>query len=166
MNKINNITDDVLGSEKMVTAITQGRLSNLLSLPASQLHGILHGYRRPSAAKAVHLEDVSGVERMTWLYSDHKEITRSLEKVYGKINFSKGRPKSAKSANSAKSAKINVQRCAQLDRIEAMLKMILVSQPIKKDGVSETAQRLRSQGIDPAQYLNDISKAKTRRGKS
>lgn len=40
---------------------------------------------------AARLESISGVGRMTWMYGRPLDIRRELERVYGRINFRRGR---------------------------------------------------------------------------
>ena len=72
------------------TSLTE--LAKALNLAPSFLFYILKGERRPSSARALILEGISGVGRMTWLYGTPAELRRGLERVYGKINTKRGRP--------------------------------------------------------------------------
>lgn len=71
--------------------ITQTKLSEALGVDPAFLCKVLKGYKRPTSARALALESASGVGRMTWLYAKPCEIRRELERVFGKINFKRGR---------------------------------------------------------------------------
>lgn len=71
--------------------ITQREISKRLGVDPSFFCKIINGKKKPTAKKAAHLETVSGIGIRTWLYSKNSEIKKELEKVYGKINFKRGR---------------------------------------------------------------------------
>ena len=71
--------------------ITQKQLAIALGLSAPYLSEILGGKKKPAAQKAGHLESVTGIGIRTWLFGKNHELRRELEKVYGKINFKRGR---------------------------------------------------------------------------
>lgn len=70
---------------------TQRTLSKRLGLNPSAFCKIINGKQRPSAAKAANLEVVTGIGIRTWLFGKPVELKRELERVYGKINFKRGR---------------------------------------------------------------------------
>jgi transcriptional regulator with XRE-family HTH domain len=70
---------------------TQREISKRLGVNPSYFCKIIHGKKRPTADKAAMLETSSGIGIRTWLYGKPTEIKKELEKVYGKINFLKGR---------------------------------------------------------------------------
>lgn len=67
--------------------ITQRKLAEVLKLNRSSLCNILHGRRRPSLAKAVALEKISGIPRLLWLFGDKVQLRREIKTLYGEINF-------------------------------------------------------------------------------
>lgn len=71
--------------------ITQREMSKRLKVDPSFLCKIINGKKRPTADRAANLEVVSGIGIRTWLFGKPAEIKRELEKVYGKINFKRGR---------------------------------------------------------------------------
>lgn len=71
--------------------ITQKELSNRLGVDPSFFCKVINGKKRTSPDKAATLELVSGIGIRTWLYGKPVELKKELEKVYGKINFLKGR---------------------------------------------------------------------------
>ena len=71
--------------------ITQKELSNRLGLDPSFLCKVLKGLKHPSPDKSAHLEMVSGIGIRTWLFGKPAEMKKELERVYGKINFKRGR---------------------------------------------------------------------------
>jgi len=71
--------------------ITQKEISKRLGVEPSLFCKIINGKKRPTATRAAHLEMVSGIGIRTWLFSKHGDIRKELERVYGKINFKRGR---------------------------------------------------------------------------
>ena len=71
--------------------ITQKQLASVLGLSAPYLSEILGGKKKPSASKSALLELVTGIGIRTWLFGKNHEMRRELERVYGKINFKRGR---------------------------------------------------------------------------
>jgi transcriptional regulator with XRE-family HTH domain len=76
--------------------ITQRELSKRLGVDPSFFCKVINGKKRPNADKAARLESVSGIGIRTWLFGKPTELRRELERVYGKINFLKGRRPSHK----------------------------------------------------------------------
>ena len=76
--------------------ITQKSLAMRLGEDPAFFNKMLRGKGRPSATRAAKLEVATGIGIRTWLFGSPTEIKRELEKVYGKINFKRGRlPKKA-----------------------------------------------------------------------
>ena len=75
----------------LMKRITQKELSNKLGVNAPFLCNLLKGNKRPTADKAAKMESMSGIGRMSFLYAKPSEIKKELERVYGKINFRRGR---------------------------------------------------------------------------
>ena len=73
---------------------TQKEIAKALKLSTSFLFYIIQGKQRPSSARALELERLSGIGRMQWLYGSAPELRREIERVFGKINVKRGRPKS------------------------------------------------------------------------
>ena len=71
--------------------ITQKTLSTRLGEDPAFFNKMLHGKKKPNAARAEKLAKQTGIGHMTWLYGTPSEIKRELEKVFGKINFKRGR---------------------------------------------------------------------------
>jgi transcriptional regulator with XRE-family HTH domain len=71
--------------------ITQRSISKRLGLDPSFFCKLINGKQRPSALKAANLEVVTGIGIRTWLFGKPVELKRELERVYGKINFKRGR---------------------------------------------------------------------------
>lgn len=70
---------------------TQKHISKRLGLDPSFFCKLINGKQRPSAQKAAALEVSTGIGIRTWLYGKPVELKRELERVYGKINFKRGR---------------------------------------------------------------------------
>ena len=71
--------------------ITQTVLAETLGVTRPFLCELLQGKRRVMPDTAARLESISGVGRMTWMYGRPLDIRRELERVYGRINFRRGR---------------------------------------------------------------------------
>ena len=71
--------------------ITQKSLSTMLGEDPAFFNKMLHGKKKPNAARAAKLEKQTGIGIRTWLYGTPSEIKRELEKVFGKINQKRGR---------------------------------------------------------------------------
>ena len=71
--------------------ITQKSLSIRLQEDPAFLNKMLNGKKKPTAGRAEKLERKTGIGIRTWLFGKPDEIRRELEKVYGKINFKRGR---------------------------------------------------------------------------
>ena len=70
---------------------TQKSLSTRLGEDPAFFNKMLNGKKKPTAARAAKLERQTGIGIRTWLFGKPDEIRRELEKVYGKINFKRGR---------------------------------------------------------------------------
>ena len=75
----------------MKRTITQKDLAGVLGVKRSNLSELFSGKRRFGAKRAASLEQTTGIGIRTWLFGKPDEIRRELEKVYGKINFKRGR---------------------------------------------------------------------------
>lgn len=76
-----------------MTLQKQADIAKKLGLSTSFFCHIINGQRRPSPRRAVELEEITGIGRMVWLYGDILDLRIKLELAYGKINFTKGRPR-------------------------------------------------------------------------
>ena len=86
------MTQRYFTANKVIMKITtQKQIARHLGLDPSFFSKVMAGKSRPSVAKAAALEVATGVGIRTWLYGRPAEIRRELEKVYGKINFRRGR---------------------------------------------------------------------------
>lgn len=63
--------------------ITQRELGNLVGVSTKFICCILSGKQRPGRMNAQKLEEVTGIDRMIWLYGTTDEIKQRLEAVYG-----------------------------------------------------------------------------------
>lgn len=63
--------------------ITQRELGNLVGVSTKFINCILSGKQRPGRMNAQKLEEVTGIDRMIWLYGTTDEIKQRLEAVYG-----------------------------------------------------------------------------------
>lgn len=72
-------------------ANTQRMVARRIGVSPSQFCQMLKGKKRPSPPMASRLEVLTGIGIRTWLFGKPDEIRRELEKVYGKINFKRGR---------------------------------------------------------------------------
>lgn len=70
---------------------TQRNISKKLGLTPSTFCKLISGTYRPSAKVAAALEVATGIGLRSWLFGKPSEIKRELERVYGKINFKRGR---------------------------------------------------------------------------
>ena len=80
----------------MKRTITQKSLAEILTMSSVQIHMILSGRRKVGAKKAAALEYLTGIGIRTWLFGSPAEIRIELERVYGRINFKRGRPPKSK----------------------------------------------------------------------
>ena len=88
-----------MNSKKAVMkTITQKTLSTRLGEDPAFFNKMLHGKKKPNAARAAKLEKQTGIGIRTWLYGTPGEIKRELEKVFGKINQKRGRLPGTKNA--------------------------------------------------------------------
>jgi transcriptional regulator with XRE-family HTH domain len=79
--------------------IIQKELSSRLQLDPPFFNKILSGKKKPTAPVAARLEQLTGIGIRTWLFGKPEEIKRELEKIYGKINFKRGRLPGKKQVN-------------------------------------------------------------------
>ena len=71
--------------------ITQKLLAERLGEDPAFFNKMLKGKKRPTARRAAKLEVSTGIGIRTWLFGKPEEIKRELERIYGKINFKRGR---------------------------------------------------------------------------
>lgn len=71
--------------------ITQKSLSELLEVDPALLSKVLRGKKRFTAEKSAKVEHKTGIGIRTWLYGKPEDMRRELERVYGRINFKRGR---------------------------------------------------------------------------
>ena len=76
----------------MERIIFQKDIAAVLGINKSGVSALFRGKRRFSSKRAANLERITGIGIRTWLYGTPEEIKRELEKVYGTINFKRGRP--------------------------------------------------------------------------
>ena len=72
--------------------ITQKELSKRLGMDFSNLSKVLRGKRKVSTEKAADLEQITAIGLRVWLFGTPVQIQDEIEKIYGKINFRRGRP--------------------------------------------------------------------------
>jgi len=75
----------------MERTITQRELAKVLGVNRSNLSELLNGKKRFGKNKSARLEEITGIRLRTWLFGKPEEIRQELEKVYGRINFKRGR---------------------------------------------------------------------------
>lgn len=75
----------------MKRTITQKELAGILGVKRSNLSEMLSGKLGLGRDRSARLEQITGIGIRTWLFGTPDEIKRELEKVYGKINFKRGR---------------------------------------------------------------------------
>jgi len=73
--------------------ITQAELADKMDAKKSWLSKILSGKLRIKRDRARVLEETTGIPRLVWLDGDAEDYKAALEKIYGEINFTVGRPK-------------------------------------------------------------------------
>lgn len=71
--------------------ITQKELAEILGVQRSNLSEFFSGKRRFGAKRSARLEHTTGIGLRLWLFGAPNEIRRELEKIYGRINFQRGR---------------------------------------------------------------------------
>lgn len=75
----------------MKRTITQKDLAEILGVKRSNLSEVFSGKLRFGSERSARLEKITGIGIRTWLFGKPDEIRKELEKVYGKINFKRGR---------------------------------------------------------------------------
>jgi transcriptional regulator with XRE-family HTH domain len=70
---------------------TQKSLSERLGIDPALFSKMLKGKKRLTASKAARVEHITGIGIRIWLFGKPEEIRRELERVYGRINFKRGR---------------------------------------------------------------------------
>jgi len=75
----------------MERTIAQRELAKVLGVNRSNLSELLSGKKRFGKNNSARLEKITGIELRTWLFGKPEEIRCELEKVYGRINFKRGR---------------------------------------------------------------------------
>ena len=71
--------------------ITQKELAEILGVQRSNLSEFFRGKRRFGAKRSARSEQTTDIGLRLWLFGTPNEIKAQLEKVYGKINFRRGR---------------------------------------------------------------------------
>ncbi len=70
---------------------TQRKISGALGVDPALLSKVLKGKKRLTAQKAAKIEHETGIDIRILLFGNPEEIRAELEKVYGQINFKRGR---------------------------------------------------------------------------
>lgn len=79
------------GKYVVMKTTTQKSLSEKLGIDPALFNKVLKGKKRLTALKSAKAEQVTGIGIRTWLFGKPEEIRSELEKVYGRINFKRGR---------------------------------------------------------------------------
>lgn len=77
----------------MKTIITQKQVAKILNTDTAFICRLLNGKLKPTTNKAAKFEQITGIDRMIWLYAAPEILRQELERVYGNINDRRGRPR-------------------------------------------------------------------------